>query len=498
MKNTINTQDDNLYNVNKFVSILITIIDLFMFVGYIADYAKGNIPLGFTLCVEFSVLITLLLAFLSRKRAPEQFKYISMYGYFIIYTFVVFGAKNDSVYGIVFPITFLFLLYYDYKIIRTIVILFGTVNILDILYVILIMKHMHSGLPINSTSLLIQGASTIVFLFALLGVTQLSNANNNSKIQKINEEKEKSSFLLEDVLRVVSVVRTNTSKVKECMDALGQATSSTSEALNNISIGNNTNTENIEQQTDMTEKIQDLIHDTKEMSTQMLSLSKESRDAVNSGHNAMIKLHEQSARSTETNEKVVNAVESLITNASAVNSITEQIFSISAQTNLLALNASIESARAGEAGRGFSVVADEIRQLADKTRELTKEIQNIVNDLQNNADTAKNTVDQVLAVSIEENNLILDVEQKFSFIGNDMEQLNTTVAEIYDKIDAILTSNNTIVDSINHISSVSQEVSASATDASNLGEECTKNAKYAIDLMNELSENVHQLDKYLD
>ena len=60
-----------------------------------------------------------------------------------------------------------------------------------------------------------------------------------------------------------------------------------------------------------------------------------------------------------------------------INSLTSEILSISSQTNLLALNASIEAARAGDAGKGFSVVADEIRVLADNSRDTANNIQHI-------------------------------------------------------------------------------------------------------------------------
>lgn len=211
---------------------------------------------------------------------------------------------------------------------------------------------------------------------------------------------------------------------------------------------------------------------------------------------AVEKLRKQSERIEEANAEVVQSVEALILNAKNVGDITEQIFSISSQTNLLALNASIESARAGEAGRGFAVVADEIRQLADQTRELTEGIQKIVTDLQQNADSAKNTVDNVIEVSAEEKELIGHAQEQFVSIGTHMDELNTTVGDIYQKIDDILVSNDVIVDSITQISSVSQEVAASTVEAVRLGDDCAVSAQQARELMAELAETVQAIDKY--
>ena len=107
-----------------------------------------------------------------------------------------------------------------------------------------------------------------------------------------------------------------------------------------------------------------------------------------------------SGRNRQTIELLANEVESasqvinkLQQDSSSIGGILDVIRGIAEQTNLLALNAAIEAARAGEQGRGFAVVADEVRTLASRTQESTQEIQNMIEVLQGGAEKAVSVMD---------------------------------------------------------------------------------------------------------
>ena len=133
------------------------------------------------------------------------------------------------------------------------------------------------------------------------------------------------------------------------------------------------------------------------------------------------------------NESVNNAsgkIKSLEQKASEIQSITDVIDGISSQTNLLALNAAIEAARAGEQGRGFAVVADEVRALAAKTADATKQIGDMLNQISNETNETTAVMGTIVQQTDSVVNTMTDLSQSFADIDQLMSDSSTASVHI--------------------------------------------------------------------
>jgi methyl-accepting chemotaxis protein len=275
--------------------------------------------------------------------------------------------------------------------------------------------------------------------------------------------------------------------VKEIRSTSDNVSGQSSSVLNDANNGLAQSDKQQQQVEQMVTAIEEMAMSAKGVAQQVESIAenvRQANDSTDSGLNIVEKVCIDVAQLNDQLARSAVAIEQVHGDSESIQSVTKMIDEIAEQTNLLALNAAIEAARAGEQGRGFAVVADEVRTLAHRTQKSVQDVVDIIAKLKNSTTNAVKLMNQ----SQDSANSVLNKSQE---AGSSLENIAEQVRNIASQADMIAAT-------AEEQAQVSQEVAHSASEISDLNTESrhvsATTAQSAANLQQQATHLKHQVD----
>ncbi len=220
------------------------------------------------------------------------------------------------------------------------------------------------------------------------------------------------------------------------------------------------------------------IEDVARHATEADQLSRETHQLAQTGVAGVNDLADTVRHMDDQTRQVTDAIQRLNNQSDSIGTILDVIRSIAEQTNLLALNAAIEAARAGEHGRGFAVVADEVRTLANRTQQSTEEIHQMIEGLQSGSGEAVNAIEagrKAVADGVTKAEAARDTLNRIANAMDHIQDANVSIASVVEEQSRVA---HEINESLLHIKQVadhtsqgSEEIGDSVTTLSKLNQQ---------------------------
>lgn len=327
------------------------------------------------------------------------------------------------------------------------------------------------------------------------------NVNTGDEIGELSESFIDMRESLKSLVQQISSASENvTTSSKDVLDSSKQAelvAGQIAEATSQLALGSDEQAKSVENTFASINKIVQSIDEIAVNSTRSIESSSEAEELVKIGAEIVSTQDIKMKESTGAVGQVSEVIFMLNDKTIQIGQIVEVIEGISEQTNLLALNAAIEAARAGEQGRGFAVVADEVRKLAEESQTSIGRIQTIIKDIQNTTNTAVDSVKYATDTISQQNEAVQNTSRIFKDILGIVNTIASEIQEISNSTDGVKGAGENILQDMERILAVSEETAASTEEVTASTEEQTTYSENIVREVEKLSTMAEELKNYI-
>lgn len=269
--------------------------------------------------------------------------------------------------------------------------------------------------------------------------------------------------LMQDVMNTSQQVAASSEELTASAEQTSRATEEITSTIQGIAEGAEVSTVSLEESSNGLEEVTLGIQNIADSSNNISEASSLATSQAKMGGEYVTKTAQQIHAINESVNESSKAIRSLDKRSQEIGDITKVITEIANQTNLLALNAAIEAARAGEHGKGFAVVADEVRKLAEQSQQSSQQISGLINEIQLDMTLSNNSINQVK----------LDVNEGLTIVGKTEESFEV----ILNSLDKVGMQIDDLAATAEQMSASAQEVSANVASSTSMSRESSTNSQ---------------------
>lgn len=299
--------------------------------------------------------------------------------------------------------------------------------------------------------------------------------------------------LINNAKIVTTSVESSTIRLQQVSTSTANSSSQVAQAIDSIAQGTQEQAMEIDSSVQMVYTLSNEIDNVGGLLTTVRKTSQDTMDMSNSTAKQLDVLTSQSEDTLKITNNIHSSVKALGEEAINISHIVSLITSINAQTNLLALNAAIEAARAGEAGRGFAVVADEVRKLSAQTQEAISTIEGTIQRIQLQKDSTLKEMEKAIKVFSNQLPIVNTTAKTFQTIVKQMEEVNKQIGNVDDLLGNVKKQKDSVSDSLLEVSGIIQNAASVAEEVSAESTEQTEYAKQISMMSNSLAESIQDL-----